>query len=66
MNIGDPVQLDFGTPRHVKEALMETINQGENSYSTSEGLLELREAICEKEKKINDVDIPPEDVIVTQ
>ncbi len=66
LNIGDPVQFDFDTPIHIKEALAKAVNEGANSYSTSEGLPELREAICEKEKRINGVDITPEDVIVTQ
>ena len=66
LNIGDPVQFDFDTSKHIKEALAKAVNEGANSYSSSEGLPELREAICEKEKRINGVDIAPEDVIVTQ
>jgi aspartate/methionine/tyrosine aminotransferase len=65
LNIGDPVKFDFDTPGHVKQALFEAVNAGENWYSPSEGLPELREAICEKEKRINGVDVSPERVIVT-
>ncbi len=65
LNIGDPVKFDFDTPEHVKLALFEAVKAGANWYSPSEGLLELREAICKKEKRVNNIDISPENVIVT-
>jgi len=65
LNIGDPVKFDFDTPRHIKLALFEAVNAGANWYGPSEGLLELREAICKKEKRVNNIDISPENVIVT-
>jgi len=66
LNIGDPVRFDFDTPSHVKQALKEAVEKGANWYSPSEGLPELREAICEKEKRVNGVEISPENVIITQ
>jgi len=65
LNIGDPVKFDFDTPEHVKQALIEAVKEGTNWYSPSEGLPELREAICEKEKRVNNVEITPENVVVT-
>ena len=65
LNIGDPLKYDFDTPDHIKEALNKAVAGGKNWYSASEGLPELREAICEKEKRFNNVDITPDDVIVT-
>jgi len=65
LNIGDPVRFDFDTPEHVKQALCDSVKAGENWYGTSEGLSELREAICDKEKRVNGIDISPEDVLVT-
>jgi tyrosine/nicotianamine family aminotransferase len=65
LNIGDPVAFDFDTPEHIKQALFEAVKGGANAYSASEGLPELRQAICEKEKRLNGVDISAEDVIVT-
>jgi len=65
LNIGDPVAFDFDTPQHIKHALMKAVNEGANAYSPSEGLPELKEAITQKEKKINSVDIDPDNVIVT-
>src|SRR3972149_4672674 len=66
LNIGDPVKFDFDAPQHIKEALVKAVEEGANWYAPSEGLPELREAICEKEKKVNEVKIQPDDVVVTQ
>ena len=65
LNIGDPLKYDFDTPDHIKQALNRAVAEGKNWYSSSEGLQELREAICEKEKRYNNVDITPDDVVVT-
>jgi len=65
LNIGDPLKFDFDTPPHIKQALMEAVNSGVNWYAPSEGLPELKEAICEKEKKINGIDLTPQNIIVT-
>ncbi|MCX8152838.1 MAG: aminotransferase class I/II-fold pyridoxal phosphate-dependent enzyme [Candidatus Bathyarchaeota archaeon] len=65
LNIGDPVAFDFPTPPHIKQALCEAIQSEKNYYAPSEGLPELRQAIAEKEKKVNGVDITAENVLVT-
>ena len=65
LNIGDPGKFDFDTPEHVKQALFQAVKEGFNEYSPSEGILDLREAICEKEKRLNRIDILPENVIVS-
>ncbi len=66
LNIGDPVAFDFQTPPHIKQALTKAVEENVNFYSPSEGLPELREAISQKEKRINRVDISTEDIIVTE
>jgi alanine-synthesizing transaminase len=65
LNIGDPLLFDFKTPEHIKDALILAIKQGFNAYSPSEGLPELREAICEKEKKVAGIEVLSENVIVS-
>jgi len=65
LNIGDPVAFDFETPKHIKQALNKAVEEGVNYYSPSEGLPELREAISEKEKRVNGVDVSADEVIVT-
>ncbi|MCL2134620.1 MAG: aminotransferase class I/II-fold pyridoxal phosphate-dependent enzyme [Candidatus Bathyarchaeota archaeon] len=66
LNIGDPAAFDFKTPASFKEALCNAIAKEDNYYSPSEGRPELREAVANKEKKINNVDITPNDVLVTE
>ncbi len=66
LNVGDPVRFDFPTPPHIKKALVNAIETNWNYYAPSEGLPELRQAIAEKEKKVNGVGIEAEDVLVTQ
>lgn len=66
LNIGDPAAFDFKTPTSFKEALCQAIAQEDNYYSPSEGLPELREAVANKEKKINNVDITADEVLVTE
>lgn len=65
LNIGDPVRYDFETPPHIKHALKKAIDDGLNYYSPSEGLKELRDAIVEKERAVNNARLEPGDVVVT-
>ena len=64
LNIGDPVQFGFQPPDNVKQALIDSIKNGENYYSTSEGLLELREEIAKKEN-VKGLSITADDVLIT-
>jgi alanine-synthesizing transaminase len=66
LNIGDPAAFDFKTPQNVKDALCKAIEQDDNYYSPSEGRADLREAIVRKEKKINNVDISADNVLITE
>jgi len=65
LNIGDPNAYDFDTPQHLRDALCRIVNDGHNGYSPSEGHIELRKAIIEREKKRNNVDYEIDDVCVT-
>jgi aspartate/methionine/tyrosine aminotransferase len=65
LNIGDPARFDFETPAHIIKALGKAAEDGYNYYAASEGLQELRDAVAEKESKINSVPITGQDVIVT-
>jgi len=66
LNIGDPVAFDFKTPQHICQALTKAVEEGANAYSPSEGIPELREAIAQKEKRVNGIDISSDNVIITQ
>lgn len=65
LNIGDPCKFDFQPPGHIIDALHNAAREGYNGYSDSVGVQELREAIAEKEERVNNVKIGPDDVIVT-
>lgn len=65
LNIGDPVAYGFQPPELVRRALEEAVEEGYNHYSPSEGLWELREAIAERERRVNRANVDPEAVIVT-
>jgi len=64
LNIGDPVQFGFQPPDNVKQAMIDAINKGENYYSSSEGLLELRQEIAKKENA-KGLSISAEEILVT-
>ena len=64
LNIGDPVQFGFQPPDNVKQALIDAISNGNNFYSSSEGLLELRQEIAKKENA-KGLSITADDILIT-
>jgi len=62
LDIGEP---GFDTPMHIKEAAIKAMKEGFTHYTSSRGILELREAIAEdlKRRKI-DAD-PNDEILVT-
>ena len=64
LNIGDPVQFGFQPPENVKQALIDAINKGENYYSSSEGILELRQEIAKKENA-KGLSIGADEILIT-
>jgi alanine-synthesizing transaminase len=65
LHIGDPNKFDFETPRFIKEALCRAVERMDQGYADPEGVMELREAIAEKERRKNGLDVNSEDVYVT-
>jgi len=45
LNIGDPLNFDFETPRHMIEAVYKAMREGKNGYAPSSGIKEALEAI---------------------
>ena len=64
LNIGDPVQFGFQPPDNVKQALIDSIKNGKNFYTQSEGLPELLDEIAKKENA-KGLSINSKNVIVT-
>jgi alanine-synthesizing transaminase len=65
LNIGDPVKYDFETPPHIRRALEKAVEDGSNYYSPSEGLKELREAVADKERRVNGAQIDASNIVIT-
>ncbi|MCL2786844.1 MAG: aminotransferase class I/II-fold pyridoxal phosphate-dependent enzyme [Methanomassiliicoccaceae archaeon] len=65
LNIGDPNKWDFETPEYFKAALQEAVHKVDNGYGDSQGSLELREAIVERENEKHGARISAENVFVT-
>ena len=64
LNIGDPVQFGFQPPDNVKQALIDSVKNGNNFYTQSEGLPELLDEIAKKESA-KGLSIDSENVLVT-
>jgi aspartate/methionine/tyrosine aminotransferase len=58
-------ELDFDTPRCIKDAAFEAISSGKTRYTHSLGLVELREAIAEYYRGRYNVTVRPEQILVT-
>ena len=61
LEIGEP---DFGAPDYVVEAAIEALRGGQTRYTHCQGIVELREAICEQYHRSYHVRIRPEQVFV--
>ena len=64
LNIGDPVQFGFQPPDNVKQALVNSVKNGNNFYTQSEGLPELLSEIAKKENT-KGLSIDSNNVLVT-
>lgn len=62
LGAGEP---DFDTPDHVKEAAIQAIHDGKTKYTPADGIPELKEAICAKFKRDNDLDYTPAQINVS-
>ena len=62
LSLGEP---DFNTPDFIKDAAVEAINQDYNSYTPVDGYGELKEAICTKFKRDNNISYQPSQIVVS-
>ena len=62
LSLGEP---DFNIPEIIKQAAIEAINQNYSKYSPIDGFLELREAICEKFERDNQLIYKPSQIVVS-
>ncbi|MFQ5711380.1 MAG: pyridoxal phosphate-dependent aminotransferase [Candidatus Geothermarchaeales archaeon] len=62
LEMGDP---DFDTPSHIREAAKRALDEGYTHYTPSAGLTEIREAVAEKLRRDNRIDVGPDEVVMT-
>src|SRR5438045_983098 len=62
LSLGEP---DFDTPQHIKDAAIRAINDNWSHYTPVPGYLDLREAVCVKLKRDNDLDYEPGNIVVS-
>lgn len=62
LTLGEP---DFTTPEHIKNAAKKAIDQNFSYYTPVVGYLDLREAICRKLKRENNLEYTPEQIVVS-
>jgi aspartate aminotransferase len=62
LSVGEP---DFDTPDHIKAAAIKAIQAGDTKYTAVDGIKELKQAICDKFKKDNQLDYNLNQILVS-
>lgn len=62
LSLGEP---DFDTPVHIKDALKKAVDDNYSHYTPVAGYMDLREAVCTKLKRDNNLDYKPENILVS-
>lgn len=62
LSLGEP---DFDTPQHIKDAAKKAIDDNWSHYTPVAGYPDLREAVCTKLKRDNQLEYKPENIITS-
>ena len=62
LSLGEP---DFNTPEFIKQAAINAVEENWNSYSPVDGYADLKEAICKKFKRDNNIQYKPSQIVVS-
>ena len=62
LSLGEP---DFDTPEHIKAAAKKAIDDNFSHYTPVSGYPDLREAVCTKLKRDNNLDYKPENIVAS-
>ncbi len=62
LSLGEP---DFNTPDFIKEAAKKAIDENYSTYTPVDGYVELKEAICRKFKRDNNLEYKPSNIVVS-
>lgn len=61
LGAGEP---DFNTPEHIKQAAIKAMADNKTRYTAVDGIAELKQAICDKFKKDNNISCTPDMITV--
>jgi len=62
MSVGEP---DFNTPKNIRNAGIDAINNGVTRYTPGAGMPTLRQAACDKMRRDNSLEYLPEEIIIS-
>ncbi len=62
MSLGEP---DFDTPEYIRKSAFQSIRRGETHYTPAAGIPELKNAIAEKLRTENNLDVTADQILVT-
>ena len=62
LSLGEP---DFNTPEFIKQAAINAVEENWNSYSPVDGYADLKEAICKKFERDNNIQYKPSQIVVS-
>ncbi|ENA1794389.1 pyridoxal phosphate-dependent aminotransferase [Flavobacterium psychrophilum] len=62
LSLGEP---DFNTPNFIKEAAKKAIDENYSTYTPVEGYAELKDAVCRKFKRDNNLEYKPANIVVS-
>lgn len=62
LSFGEP---DFQTPQYIKDAAKQAIDEGFTFYTPVPGIPDLRQAICDKFRRDNDLHFQPNQIVVS-
>lgn len=62
LSLGEP---DFDTPEHIKQAAKKAVDDNYSHYTPVAGYLDLREAVCAKLKRDNNLEYKAENIVVS-
>ena len=62
LSLGEP---DFNTPEFIKQAAINAVEENWNSYSPVDGYVDLKEAICKKFERDNNIQYKPSQIVVS-
>ena len=62
LSLGEP---DFDTPQHIKDAAIKAINENWSHYSPVAGYMDLRESVCTKLLRDNNLSYKPENIVTS-